>query len=196
MGNWHLVQRRLPLCRLASDCAPPAHRDRPRDETRRERDRQALHLPRGVVRSHDHQRISWRDFWNSNHRWFFWCLSMIPFTYIVYTLFVGLKESQESQPEACRNQVKWACWATVFSWCTYPVVYVFPMLAGTDNGKAGLSAAAIVSVQVGYTVSDIISKCGVGYLVYRIGLAKSMMEQEKYGAASNEDDGMVLTVHE
>merc|ERR1711871_180528 len=59
-------------------------------------------------------------------RWFFWCLSMIPFTYIVYTLFVGLKESQESQPEACRNQVKWACWATVFSWCTYPIVYVFP----------------------------------------------------------------------
>merc|ERR1711871_1213418 len=29
---------------------------------------------------------------------------------------------------------------------------------------------------VGYTFSDIISKCGVGYLVYRIGLAKSMTE--------------------
>merc|ERR1711924_120484 len=52
-------------------------------------------------------------------RWCFWFLSMLPFTYIVYTLFVGLKESQESQPEACRDQVKWACWATVFSWCTY-----------------------------------------------------------------------------
>merc|ERR1712130_825853 len=50
-------------------------------------------------------------------RWCFWFLSMLPFTYIVYTLFVGLKESQESQPEACRDQVKWACWATVFSWC-------------------------------------------------------------------------------
>merc|ERR1711988_2088415 len=81
-------------------------------------------------------------------------LSMLPFTYIVYTLFVGLKESQDSQPEACRDQVKWACWATAFSWCTYPVVYILPM-------------------QTGYTISDIISKCGVGYLVYRIGLAKS-----------------------
>merc|ERR1712199_55115 len=36
----------------------------------------------------------------------------------------------------------------------------------------GLSSAhAMVAVQVGYTFSDIISKCGVGYLVYRIGLA-------------------------
>merc|ERR1719181_1531913 len=28
----------------------------------------------------------------------------------------------------------------------------------------------------GYTVSDVISKCGVGFLVYNIGLKKSMME--------------------
>merc|ERR1712130_307146 len=81
----------------------------------------------------------------------------VPFCYIVYTLFVGLSEAQAAQPANVRSQVKWACWATVFSWCTYPVVYTFP----------------IVAVQVGYTVSDIISKCGVGYLVYRIGLAKS-----------------------
>ena len=35
----------------------------------------------------------------------------------------------------------------------------------------------MVMIQMGYTFSDIISKCGVGYLVYRIGLAKSMMER-------------------
>merc|ERR1711907_711990 len=51
-------------------------------------------------------------------RWVFWFLSMIPFCYIVYTLFVGLKASQEAQPEACKEQVKWACWATVISSCT------------------------------------------------------------------------------
>merc|ERR1711988_1819786 len=106
-------------------------------------------------------------------RWIFWCLSMAPFTYIVYTLFVGLKASQDSQPEAVRDQVRWACWATVFSWCTYPLVFIFPMLGGSESGKAGLSAASMVAIQVGYTFSDIISKCGVGYLVYRIGLSKS-----------------------
>jgi len=122
---------------------------------------------------------------NPSTRWVFWFLSMIPFCYIVYTLFVGLKEAQENQPESVREQVKWACWATVFSWCTYPVVFIFPMMSGSDTGKDGLTAGAMVAVQVGYTISDIISKCGVGYLVYRIGLAKSMIELEngvKYSA--------------
>ena len=106
-------------------------------------------------------------------RWTFWMVSMCPFCYIVYTLFIGLAEAQASQAENVRAQVKWACWATVFSWCTYPVVYTFPMFAGTSDGKEGLSAEAIVAVQCGYTISDVISKCGVGYLVYRVGLAKS-----------------------
>merc|ERR1712070_1265855 len=73
-------------------------------------------------------------------RWFFWFLSMLPFTYIVY---------------------------------------VMPMMGGSSNGKEGLSAFAMCAIQVGYTASDIISKCGVGYLVYRIGLAKSMLENDK-----------------
>jgi len=125
-------------------------------------------------------------------RWVFWFLSMIPFCYIVYTLFVGLKASQEAQPEACRDQVKWACWATVISWCTYPIVFILPMLTGS-SGKSGLGAQAMVMVQVGYTASDIISKCGVGYLVYRIGLAKSTMEPDKtagYEAETLQEAGM------
>lgn len=110
-------------------------------------------------------------------RWVFWFLSMVPFVYIVYTLFVGLKDSQDSQPEAVRDQVRWACWATVFSWCTYPIVFIFPMLSGSETGKSGLSATSMVAIQVGYTFSDIISKCGVGFLVYRIGLVKSQLGQ-------------------
>merc|ERR1719214_549208 len=60
---------------------------------------------------------------DASTRWTYWTLSMLPFCYIVYTLFYGLKESQDAQPEAVRDQVKWACWATVISWCTYPIVY-------------------------------------------------------------------------
>merc|ERR1719408_1012942 len=125
-------------------------------------------------------------------RWVFWFLSMIPFCYIVYTLFVGLKESQDNQPEAVRDQVRWACWATVFSWCTYPIVFVMPMLSGSDSGKSGLSATSMVAIQVGYTFSDIISKCGVGYLVYRIGLTKSMLEFAE-GTKYTEADTEALT---
>merc|ERR1712100_1018724 len=114
---------------------------------------------------------------DASTRWTYWTLSMLPFCYIVYTLFVGLKESQDAQPECVRDQVKWACWATVISWRTYPIVYVLPMLSGSITGKAGLSASSLVAVQVGYTVSDVISKCGVGFLVYNIALSKSMMER-------------------
>jgi len=32
---------------------------------------------------------------------------------------------------------------------------------------------AVVAIQLGYCVSDIISKCGVGFLIYNITIAKS-----------------------
>ena len=45
--------------------------------------------------------------------------------------------------------------------CTYPVVYVFPMF--------GLSGPnSVVAIQLGYCCSDIISKCGVGFLIYNV----------------------------
>merc|ERR1712168_1730850 len=62
-------------------------------------------------------------------------------------------------------------WVTVISWLTYPVVYVFPMI--------GLSGAnAVVAIQCGYCVSDIISKCGVGLIIYSITAAKSTPEEK------------------
>ena len=50
---------------------------------------------------------------------------------------------------------------TVNSRCTYPGVYLSPMLGIT-------ASKAVVGTQIGYCVSDIISKCGVGLLIYPI----------------------------
>ena len=50
--------------------------------------------------------------------------------------------------------------------CTYPIVYIFPML-GLDG------PAAVIGIQLGYCVADIVSKCGVGFLIYNITMAKS-----------------------
>merc|ERR1719291_238302 len=60
-----------------------------------------------------------------NIRWLFWFLAMIPFLYIVYTLLVGLTAAvnKESEPKV-KTLLTYACWATVISWCTYPVVYI------------------------------------------------------------------------
>merc|ERR1712023_494945 len=115
-------------------------------------------------------------------RWVFWSISMCPFLFIVFQLFVGLKGAQDAEEDnSIKSQVQWACWATVISWCTYPVVYILPMLMGSSSGKEGLAAEAIVGVQIGYTIADVISKCGVGYLVYRIGMAKSMRMASEEG---------------
>jgi len=100
-------------------------------------------------------------------RWVCWFLSMCFFLYIVYELLVGLAAATESEADpVVQGKIKTAQIMTVISWCTYPVVYLFPML--------GIAASqSVVSIQIGYCVSDIISKCGVGLLIYQITYAKS-----------------------
>jgi len=100
-------------------------------------------------------------------RWICWCLSMLFFLYIVYELLVGLGAATNSETDpAVQGKIRVAQVMTVISWCTYPVVYLFPMLH-ID------AAQAVVSIQMGYSVSDIISKCGVGLVIYQISYAKS-----------------------
>jgi len=100
-------------------------------------------------------------------RWIFWALAMVPFLYVVHTLLVGLAGATRAETsDTVRSRIFQAQWVTVVSWLTYPVVYIFPMI-----GFSG--ATAVVAIQVGYCVSDVISKCGVGFLIYSITSAKS-----------------------
>merc|ERR1712151_1335580 len=103
-------------------------------------------------------------------RWGCWFLSMMFFLYIVYELLVGLSAATNMEADpVIAGKIKTAQVMTVISWCTYPIVYLFPML--------GVNAAqAVVSIQMGYCVSDIISKCGVGLVIYQISYAKSQKE--------------------
>jgi len=100
-------------------------------------------------------------------RWQYWAFAMIPFLYIVYELLVGLSDATSKEADAeISGKIRMAQMVTVISWLTYPVVYLFPML-----GFAG--AEAVVAIQCGYCASDIISKCGVGLIIYNITAAKS-----------------------
>merc|ERR1739847_235681 len=103
-------------------------------------------------------------------RWHCWFLSMCFFLYIVYELLIGLAAatSSEADPVVARK-ILTAQVMTVISWCTYPIVYLFPMF--------GIAAStSVVSIQIGYCVSDIVSKCGVGLVIYQITYAKSQKE--------------------
>merc|ERR1712166_697537 len=103
-------------------------------------------------------------------RWGCWFLSMMFFLYIVYELLVGLADATSAEADpVIAGKIRTAQVMTVISWCTYPIVYLFPML--------GINAAnAVVGIQIGYCCSDIISKCGVGLVIYQISYAKSNKE--------------------
>merc|ERR1712039_363466 len=105
-------------------------------------------------------------------RWICWFLSMSFFCYIVFELMVGLKAATDKEADReIKGNIEFAKLMTVVSWCTYPIVYLFPMF-----GTAAGGYVAVVSIQIGYCVSDIISKCGVGLVIYQITYAKSNKE--------------------
>jgi bacteriorhodopsin len=105
-------------------------------------------------------------------RWLYWGMALCPFGYVVYELCIGLNDAlQSEESQRVRDLIWWAQRGTVISWLTYPVVYIIPMFGARGAG-------AVVGIQMGYCISDIISKCGVGLLIYNVTVAKS--QEAKY----------------
>jgi len=93
-------------------------------------------------------------------------LSMVPFLYIVFQLFVGLGKSIKDQPPAAQGLIRTASLVTVASWGFYPVVFFAPFM--------GLTGGAVeTTIQVGYTIADLIAKAGIGILIFLIAVRKS-----------------------
>ena len=97
-------------------------------------------------------------------------LSMLPFLYIVYTLYVGLGKAIQTQPEGVRGLIGLARNVTVLSWFFYPIVYFAPFVLELDGGTA------TTAIEVGYTIADIVAKAGFGVLIYMIAIRKSEAE--------------------
>jgi bacteriorhodopsin len=105
-------------------------------------------------------------------RWGFWIGAMIPFLFVVYTLVVSLRAATENEEDDdIKQMIYYAQYWTVISWCTYPIVYVLPMF-GIKGGNL------VVGIQVGYCISDIISKCGVGLFICNITVKKSAAKKD------------------
>jgi bacteriorhodopsin len=105
-------------------------------------------------------------------RWTHWFVSMCFFSYVVYTLLIGLADATNAEPDVkVKNMLKNAQVVTCVSWCTYPIVYLFPMI-GIHGSRA------VVAIQIGYCTSDVISKCLVGLMIYQITIYKSQAEMK------------------
>jgi bacteriorhodopsin len=99
---------------------------------------------------------------------FIWgALSMIPFLYIVITLFSGLSDSISKQAADVRGLISAARWVVILSWCFYPVVYFAPFVMTLSGGSA------MTVIEVGYTIADVIAKAVFGVMIFMIAVRKS-----------------------
>ena len=107
---------------------------------------------------------------DTNTRWLFWGLSMVPFLYLLAVLFSQLTKSLTTQPVAVRGLVSLARVVLLVTWSFYPIAYAIITVTGTK------SPAGQVGLQIGYTIADITAKAGYGLLIYFMARAKSESE--------------------
>ncbi len=93
-------------------------------------------------------------------------LSSIPFAYILYVLWVQLGAALPSQPEPVQHMVKNIRLLTLATWGFYPITYCLPYF-GIDP------SSSVVGIQLGYAISDILAKCGYGFMIYNIARLKT-----------------------
>ena len=102
----------------------------------------------------------------------FGVLSTLPFLYILYVLFVELGKSLDRQPAGVAETVGRLRLLLIATWGVYPIAYIF-------NIVGDASASSFVTVQVGYTIADVLAKCVFGLTILKIARMKSMAEGMK-----------------
>jgi bacteriorhodopsin len=85
-------------------------------------------------------------------------LSTLPFLYILYVLFVELGKSLDRQPEGVAATVGRLRLLLIATWGVYPIAYIF-------NIVGDASSSSFVTVQVGYTLADVLAKCVFGLTI-------------------------------
>jgi bacteriorhodopsin len=105
-------------------------------------------------------------------RWFYWTLSMLPFTYVLYELYFGLAEATKKHAPSVASLIASARYLTAISWLTYPFVY---LLKGIGLGGSD----ATMAEQVGYSIADVTAKAVFGILIWRIANEKTLVMEEQ-----------------
>lgn len=96
-------------------------------------------------------------------------LSSIPFVFILVVVLKNLKESMSNASPQVAVLLRNAGLLTLFTWGFYPIAYMAPFY-----GLQGANAEVIL--QTGYSIADILAKCGYGLLIYNIARLRSQQE--------------------
>ena len=99
-------------------------------------------------------------------------ISSVPFAYILYVLFVELKQAAARESGDVQRQLWLTQLLLLATWGFYPITYGIPVWFGADF----LGTSGVVAIQVGYSIADITAKCGYGLMIY--GIARAKMEAD------------------
>ena len=107
---------------------------------------------------------------NSNGaKWTFWVFAMLPFIYILRTLYGELQKAGQRETGAVATQIKNATYVLLTTWLVYPIAYLFPIFDGESETLETLR-------QVGYTFADITAKGLYGLMILWIAKARTEAE--------------------
>ena len=102
-------------------------------------------------------------------KWTFWIFALIPFAYILKTLYDELQKAGQRETGAVAKQIKNATYVLLSTWLVYPIAYLFPIFDANSEALETLR-------QVGYTFADITSKCLYGLMILWIAKARTNAE--------------------
>ncbi|NWG16170.1 MAG: bacteriorhodopsin [Chloroflexi bacterium] len=114
-------------------------------------------------------------------------IATLPFLYILWVLFRELGPAIGRQPGEAKVLVRNIRLLLFATWGFYPIVYLLPIL-----GVSG--AGALIAVQVGYAIADVLAKCGYGVMIYAIARAKTEAEENGGLVAETDRDGNRMAV--
>lgn len=108
-------------------------------------------------------------------------LSMIPFLYILYILFVELTKSLERQSDAVKAKVNLLRYLLLATWAVYPITYFLSI------NTTGFDAEAFVTREIGYTIADVTAKCVYGLVIFAIARIKSAEDDKEFAESEFRD---------
>ena len=102
-------------------------------------------------------------------------LSTLPFLYILVVLLGEIRAAMKRSSEQVSILLRNTALLTLFAWGFYPIAYMAPFFGGSGAGTE-------TGLQVGYSLADIIAKCGYGLLIHAIAVHRTEEEAGKVPA--------------
>ena len=103
------------------------------------------------------------------NEWLGFIIGMAGWAYILYEIFAGEagKMSADQAPESVKSAFSTMRWIVTIGWAIYPLGYFYGYLASGDP------ASAANSLNVIYTLADVLNKIAFGVIIWNVAVTES-----------------------